>query len=190
MINWEDLTKYCFLWVLFNIKTLALHWLLLNSCYNSSVLERAAAPLCCHHWISLIQRLSVCALQIMMISCLDQSSFFKFWLTFTWSLLRKNNIFQSMSEHGRPESSQEVEMPKNRDCWWVEMYQAEARWSPLVDGFGKYKTLEQDVWIWRWSKIQQKDRGFLGYRWFDGYIALRPKAMHSREGLSFGTKDR
>lgn len=125
------------LWVPFNIKTVALHWLLLSSCSNSSVLERAAAPLYCHHWISLIQRLSVCALQIMMISCLDQSSFFKFWLTFTWSLLRKKNIFQSMSEHGRPESSQEVGMPKNRDYWRVEIYQAEARWRPLVDGFGK-----------------------------------------------------
>lgn len=127
-------TKYCFF---FECLSILNQRLLLSSCSNSSVLERAAAPLCCHHWISLIQRLLVCALQIMMISCLDQSSFFKFWLTFTWSLLRKNNIFQSMSEHGRPESSQEVQMPKNRVCWWVEIYQDEARWRPLVDGFGK-----------------------------------------------------
>lgn len=172
----------------FQLKNIALQQLLLSSCSNCSFLESAAAPLCCHLWISLIQRLS---LQIMMISCLDQSSLFKFWLTFTWSLLKKNNILQSMSEYGRPESSQEVGMPKNRVCWWVKIYQAVVRWRPLVDGFGKSIKLwnrtyecEDDL------KFSKKESGFLGYRWFDGYIALRLKAMNSGESVSFRTKDR
>lgn len=147
--------------------------------------------LCCHLWISLIQRLLVCSLQIMMISRLDQSSLFKFWLTFTWTLLKKNNVLQSMSKYGRPESSQEVGMPKNRVCWWVEIYQAVARWRPLVDGFGKSiklwnRTYECEDYL----KFSKKESGFLGYRWFDGYIALRLKAMNSGEGVLFGTKGR
>lgn len=173
-------------------KILFLLWMSFTpAAFNSSILERAIAPHSCHNWISLIQRLLVCALQIMMISCLDQSSLFKFWLTFTWSLLRKNNILQSMSEHDRPGSFQEVRMPKNRLCWWVEIYQAEARWRLLVDGFWK------SIKLWNRTcecgddvKFRKKDSGFLGYRWFDGYIALRPKAMNSREGVSFGTKSR